>query len=91
MRLQSKHTGVALKYHDMETSLLEALLCRGDRRLGRVIERAWRLGARLDSWTDYFRGDCWETAIAESGIDVNQIVHETIPDDAELPWGYVRF
>jgi len=91
LRLRSKRTGVALKYHDMETSLLEALLCRGDRRLGRVIERAWRLGARLDSWNDYFRGDCWETAIAESGIDVNRIVHETIPDDAELPWGYVRF
>jgi len=91
LRLRSKRTGIALKYHDMETSLLEALLCRGDRRLGRVIERAWQLGARLDSWTDHFRGDCWEQAIAEAQIDVNQIVHETIPDDAELPWGYVRF
>ena len=91
LRLRSKRTGVALKYHDMETSLLEALLCRGDRRLGRVIERAWRLGARLDSWNDYFRGDCWEEAIAETQTDVNRIVHETIPDDAELPWGYVRF
>jgi radical SAM superfamily enzyme YgiQ (UPF0313 family) len=91
LRLRSKRTGIALKYHDMETSLLEALLCRGDRRLGRVIERAWRLGARLDSWSDHFRGDCWEDAIHESGINVNQIVHETIPDDAELPWGYVRF
>ena len=83
--------GIALKYHDMETSLLEALLCRGDRRLGKTIERAWQLGARLDSWSDYFRGDCWEQAIAETQIDVNKIVHETIPDDAELPWGYVRF
>ena len=91
LRLRSKHTGIALKYHDMETSLLEALLCRGDRRLGKTIERAWRLGARLDSWSDYFRGDCWEQAIAETQTDVNRIVHETIPDDAELPWGYVWF
>ena len=90
LRLRSKRTGIALKYHDMETSLLEALLCRGDRRLGKTIERAWQLGARLDSWTDYFRGDCWETAILETQTDVHQIVHETIPDDAELPWGYVR-
>jgi len=39
----------------------------------------------------YFRGDCWEQAIAETQTDVNQIVHETIPDDAELAWEYVRF
>jgi radical SAM superfamily enzyme YgiQ (UPF0313 family) len=91
LRLRSKRTGIALKYHDMETSLLEALLCRGDRRLGRVIERAWQLGARLDSWSDYFRGDCWEAAIIETKTNIHQIVHETIPDHAELPWEYVRF
>ena len=91
LRLRSKRTGVALKYHDMETSLLEALLCRGDRRLGKTIERAWQLGARLDSWSDYFRGDCWEDAIVKTGVNVNKIVHETIPDNAELPWGHVRF
>jgi radical SAM superfamily enzyme YgiQ (UPF0313 family) len=91
LRLRSKRTGIALKYHDMETSLLEALLCRGDRRLGRTIERAWQLGARLDSWSDYFRGDCWETAIAETNVDVNRIVHTTISDDIELSWEYVRF
>ena len=91
LRYRAKRTGIAIKYHDMETSLLEALLCRGDRRLGRVIERAWRLGARLDSWTDYFRGDYWEQAIAEEQTDVQRIVHEAIPGDAALPWGYVRF
>ena len=91
LKLRSKRTGIALKYHDLETSLLEALLCRGDRRLGRTIERAWRLGARLDSWSDYFRGDCWEEAIAETDVNVNQIVHEAVPDNAELVWEYVRF
>ena len=91
LKVRSKRTGIALKYHDLETSLLEALLCRGDRRLGRTIERAWRLGARLDSWSDYFRGDCWEEAIAETDVNVNQIVHEAVPDDAELVWEYVRF
>ena len=91
LKVRSKRTGIALKYHDLETSLLEALLCRGDRRLGRTIERAWRLGARLDSWSDYFRGDCWEEAIAETKVNVNQIVHTAISDDAELAWEYVRF
>ncbi|MDR0704879.1 MAG: TIGR03960 family B12-binding radical SAM protein [Planctomycetaceae bacterium] len=86
-----RRTGISLKYHTLETSLLEALICRSDRRLCRVIEKAWRLGARLDAWTDYFRGDCWEQAIAEEKINVNQIVHETIPDNSELPWEYVRY
>ncbi len=92
---KTRRTGISLKYHTLETSLLEALMCRGDRRLGAVIERAWRLGARLDAWTDHFRGDCWERAIAEvtaeSGLGVQKIIHETIPDAAELPWGHVRF
>ncbi|MDR2439896.1 MAG: TIGR03960 family B12-binding radical SAM protein [Planctomycetaceae bacterium] len=86
-----RRTGISLKYHTLETSLLEALICRSDRRLGRVIERAWRLGARLDAWTDYFRGDCWEQAIAEEKINVKQTVHETIPDNKELSWEYVRY
>jgi len=86
-----RKTGISLKYHSLETSILDALLCRGDRCLGKTIERAWQLGAVLDGWSDYYRGDCWEQAISETGVDVNQTVHETIPDDAELTWGYVRF
>ncbi|MDR2761558.1 MAG: TIGR03960 family B12-binding radical SAM protein [Planctomycetaceae bacterium] len=88
---KSRRTGISLKYHTLETSLLEALMCRSDRRIGRVIERAWRLGARLDAWTDHFRYDYWTQAIEESGIDVDLIVHKAIPDNAELSWGYVRF
>jgi radical SAM family uncharacterized protein len=90
LKERTRRTGVTLKYHSLETSLLEALICRSDRRFGRVIERAWQLGARLDSWTDYFRGDCWEQAIADEKINVNRIIHETIPDEAELPWEHVR-
>ncbi|MDR1269604.1 MAG: TIGR03960 family B12-binding radical SAM protein [Planctomycetaceae bacterium] len=86
-----RRTGISLKYHTLETSLLEALICRSDRRFGRVIEKAWQLGARLDAWTDYFRGDCWEQAVAEEKINVHQIVHETIPDNIELSWQHVRF
>ena len=88
---KTRKTGISLKYHTLQTSLMEALLCRGDRRLGRVIETAWRQGARLDAWTDYFRGDLWQDAISQSGINAQQIIHETIPDDSELPWGHVRF
>ncbi|MDR0521313.1 MAG: TIGR03960 family B12-binding radical SAM protein [Planctomycetaceae bacterium] len=90
LKVRVKHTGVAVKYHSLETSLLEALICRSDRRFGRVIETAWRLGARLDSWTDYFRGDCWEDAVRECRVNVGQTIHEPVPADAELAWEYVR-
>ncbi len=64
-RLKNKvrRTAISLKYHTLDTSLLEALICRGDRRLGKVIENVWRMGARLDGWTDHFRGDLWEQAL----------------------------
>ncbi|MDR2642719.1 MAG: TIGR03960 family B12-binding radical SAM protein [Planctomycetaceae bacterium] len=88
---RAKHTGISLKYHTLDTSLLEALLCRSDRRIGNVIERAWRLGARLDSWTDYFRYEYWLQAINESGLNTESIVHSTIPDNTELAWEYVRY
>jgi radical SAM family uncharacterized protein len=86
-----RRTGISLKYHTLETSFLEGLICRSDRRMCAIIERAWRLGARLDAWTDYFKFDYWQQAINESGIDTTKILNTTIPDHAELPWGYVRY
>ena len=50
-------------------SLLEAMLSRGDRRLGAVIERAWRLGARFDAWNELLDLGAWQTALAEAGLD----------------------
>ncbi|MDR0391940.1 MAG: TIGR03960 family B12-binding radical SAM protein, partial [Planctomycetaceae bacterium] len=88
---RARRTGISLKYHTLETSLLEGLLCRSDRRVGKVIERAWRLGARLDAWTDYFRYEYWQQAINESGLNTELIVGKTIPDNTELAWEYVRY
>ncbi|MDR2169217.1 MAG: TIGR03960 family B12-binding radical SAM protein [Planctomycetaceae bacterium] len=88
---KSRRTGISLKYHSLDTSLLEALICRADRSMGKVIERAWRLGARLDAWTDYFRYDYWQQAINDTGINVEKIVHQNIPDNTELTWEYVRY
>ncbi|MDD3588543.1 MAG: radical SAM protein [Thermoguttaceae bacterium] len=81
---------VELKYHDLNTSLLEGLLCRGDRRLGSVIEAAWRLGARLDAWNDYFRPELWHTAMEANRVDTDTLVHTPYPLDAELPWDHIE-
>src|ERR671921_1792079 len=45
---------VGMRYHDGQPSLIEGLLARGDRRVGRVIERVWREGGRFDGWTEHF-------------------------------------
>ena len=91
-RLKNKvrRTPLSLKYHTLETSLLEGLLSRGDRRLGAVIESVWRQGARLDAWSDYFRYDLWEQTITASGLPIDRIVHTDYAETDELPWGHIR-
>ncbi|MGL4944410.1 MAG: TIGR03960 family B12-binding radical SAM protein [Thermoguttaceae bacterium] len=81
----------SVKYHDVATSRLEAFISRGDRRVANVIERAWQLGARLDAWSDHFRPELWQQAIAESGLAIETIVHEPIGDAEELAWGHIRW
>jgi radical SAM family uncharacterized protein len=80
---------VKLKCHDVETSLLEGVLCRGDRRLGAAIELAWRRGARFDAWAEHFDPRLWRQALADSGIDVEQILHTPYPAGARLPWDHI--
>ncbi len=80
---------VELKCHDIDTSLLEGVFCRGDRRLGAAIELAWRRGARFDSWSDRFQPRLWWQALEETGIDVEATLHRPYPMDAELPWDHV--
>ena len=66
---------VQLKCHDVETSLLEGVMCRGDRRVGAAIELAWRRGARFDAWAEQAQPALWWQALADTGIDVEQILH----------------
>ncbi len=60
---------VTYNWHDGDTSFLEAVLARGDRRLGRVLEEAFRRGAKLDAWQEYFDLSRWLDAFAACGLD----------------------
>ena len=77
---------VSLKCHDIDTSLLEGVFCRGDRRLGTAIEAAWRAGARFDAWSDQIRKDLWWDTLKEQQVDVDAIVHRPHGMDETLPW-----
>ncbi len=89
LRRRKRLRSVELKCHDIEASLLEGVLCRGDRRLGQAIELAWRRGARLDAWSEHFQPGLWWQALAESGIDVDALLHLPCPAGAPLAWDHI--
>lgn len=84
-----KLRSVSIKCHDVETSLLEGVLSRGDRRVGKAIEIAWQRGARLDSWTEHMDPDRWWQALADAGVSTKQI-HEPFELTDRLPWDHLN-
>lgn len=85
----SRRSPVNFKFHRIERSILEAVICRSDRRLGAAIEAAWRNGARMDAWNECFDNEKWQGAFQQTGIDPAAIAHHDIPTDAPLPWSHI--
>ncbi len=85
---EARAAQVDLRAHDCDTSWLEGVFARGDRSLGPVLERAYRAGARFDSWEDQKRMDLWEAAFAAEGVDPGKYLG-TIPVTARLPWDHI--
>ena len=80
---------VTYNWHDAETSLIEAVLSRGDRRVADAIEAVWRDGGRLDAWTDYFSYERWMKAFAETGVDPDFYAQRERQTDEILPWDMI--
>ena len=80
---------VVYNWHDAETSLIEAVLSRGDRKIGDVIEAVWRKGGRLEAWSDFFSWENWMQAFAECGIDPAFYAHRERSVDETLPWDVI--
>lgn len=68
-------------FHDVDTTTVEGILARGNRRTGEVIERAYRLGAKFDSWKEYFNYATWMQALEESGQDLEMYLRERADDE----------
>jgi len=84
-----RRPGLSFKWHDNRASFLEAVMSRGDRRLSHAIERAFRGGARFDSWTEHLREDLWREAFAACEIDPAYYAHREIPHAETLPWDHI--
>ncbi|MGO9113301.1 MAG: TIGR03960 family B12-binding radical SAM protein [Thermoguttaceae bacterium] len=90
LRQRKRMRSVALRFTDVDSTLIEATLCRGDRRLGPVIESVWRRGARMDAWAERMRPWLWRDAIADAGVDLEAILHQPYAEDATLPWEHMK-
>lgn len=84
-----KLRNVAIKYHDLEMSLLESFFARADRRAGEVILQAVKNGAYLDTWDDHFKKSMWMELIEQFSAKYNYNIMQPYALDDPLPWDYV--
>ena len=76
-------------YHDAKVSRVEAILARGDRRVGKAIARAVELGANLEAWDEFFDYDRWMQSFADAGLDPDFYTTRGFGEDEILPWDMI--
>ncbi len=81
----------SLKYnwHDAQTTVLEGVMARGDRRISAVIEEAYRLGCLFDSWTEAFDNSLWMQAFENTGVDISFYNQRERGKDELFPWDFI--
>ncbi len=89
LRRRMPRKGVGLSWPDPKVSLLEAAISRGDRRLGKVIHRAWKLGCTFDAWSERFNYEGWLRAFEEAGISPDFYARRERSVDELLPWSHI--
>ena len=89
LREHLRNKSITYNWHDPETSFLEAVLSRGDRRLADVLETAWRKGAKFDAWSEFFSLDTWLDALAAHGLDPAFYANRVREKDEVFPWAAV--
>ncbi len=90
LRIGCKRAGVEFTWNDPKESMLEAVLSRGDRRLGGAIYRAWQLGAKFDAWSEYHDWRLWEQALDENGLSAEWYALRQRDLWETLPWDHIE-
>ncbi len=86
---QLNRKSLRYNWHDAQTTVLEGVMARGDRRVGKVIEEAYRLGCLFDSWTESFRYDLWGKAFENTGMDLTFYTQRKRGRDELFPWDFI--
>ncbi len=89
LRRELRGPGLKLDLTPPEVTLFEARLARGDRRMGVVVEDAWRGGARFDAWNERFQPGAWSAAFEQARIDPDFYTHRERPADEIFPWDHI--
>ncbi len=80
---------ISLAWHEVRTSVLEGVIARGDRRLGKAIYNAWKMGCKFDSWEEFFDFDKWVKAIADAGLTMEFYASRQRTPDEIFPWDHI--
>lgn len=80
---------IKMDFHDPEMSRVEAIISRGDRKIGDLIYRIWQKGARLQAWTEHFDYGLWEESLGESGLNARSYLKNREKEEF-LPWGFIE-
>ena len=86
LRENLREKSISYHWHDPDTSFLEAVFARGDRRLAGVLEAAWREGAKFDAWSEYFDLERWLRAFESCGLDPAFYANRARSREEVLPW-----
>ena len=86
LRENLREKSISYHWHDPDTSFLEAVFARGDRRLAGVLEAAWREGTKFDAWSEYFDLERWLRAFESCGLDPAFYANRARSREEVLPW-----
>ncbi|PKM83001.1 MAG: B12-binding domain-containing radical SAM protein [Firmicutes bacterium HGW-Firmicutes-14] len=84
-----KNRRITFNWHDARLSFIEAVFARGGRRVAEILEKAWELGCRFDSWTDRFQFETWLQAFRETGTDPWFYANRPFGMEETLPWSHI--
>ena len=89
IKKQLNQKSIKYQYHDADVTILEGVLARGDRKISKVIEAAYKKGALYDAWTEFFKLSTWEEAFNECGIDIEFYTLRERSTEEILPWDFI--
>ena len=89
VRAQLNQKRISYHYHDSGTTIIEGIFARGDRKVAKAVEYAYRHGAIFDAWTETFSYEGWIKAFEETGVDYKDYIYRVRDDEEKFPWDFI--
>ena len=86
---QLNQKSIKYNWHEADVSVLEGIMARGDRKINRVILKAYEMGCVYDAWSEYYKNDVWMQAFEECGVDPDFYTVRERSEDETFPWDFI--